>query len=215
MEQIAEILTILSRFAAPPERQHAARELARWLGIEDVLIFVADPDIDVLIPAPGFRATLPGGLLWQTFLSQVVRDGTHRGEVPFPREDRLVRCVARAFGPTAVIVFIGGDPDAAACDCILTILPLLVAAFQAEQKVVNADATTTLARNAPAAPTYGSSMRAVRGIFSSMRKSIARDRAAARASSPRISFSRTSCAPRNASGKPSRTTATVTAAIVA
>ena len=46
------------------ERQIVARDLARMVGAADLVIFIADPSIATLIPAPGFPATLPNALQW-------------------------------------------------------------------------------------------------------------------------------------------------------
>ncbi|MBA3684936.1 MAG: hypothetical protein H0W72_06815 [Planctomycetes bacterium] len=148
MERAPTTASLVARLAQPEGRAAAARALAQHAGADDLLVFVADPDIPTLLPARGFARTLPGALTWQRFVAEVVQLGRTSGTLPFPTVEVEVACIGRSLDGSAAIVFLGGRPDAAIVEEIVELLPLLAAVFQSERSVVNAQATMALARNA-------------------------------------------------------------------
>ncbi len=112
------------------------------------MIFVLDPDVNVFIPALGFPRTLPDAIEWHRFVSEVSRRGQHQETLPYPASGLMHRCVGFSSRPDSVLVFVGGAPDTELTACLLDILPMLRVSFQAEQSVLIANATTSLARNA-------------------------------------------------------------------
>ncbi|HWP34243.1 MAG TPA: hypothetical protein VNM66_01470, partial [Thermodesulfobacteriota bacterium] len=50
---------LLAGLADPARRPAAVRALAAGLGAEELVVFVPDPELGVLLPAPGFPQTLP------------------------------------------------------------------------------------------------------------------------------------------------------------
>jgi signal transduction histidine kinase/CheY-like chemotaxis protein len=94
------------------------------------MVFLRDEDADALMPAPGWRKTLPGGAAWREFLGRAKDDGFHRGEVPWAgTSHQIVGCAAQGL----VLVFIGGtlrDDDAR---LVCSMAPLLKAAVSAQQ----------------------------------------------------------------------------------
>ncbi len=51
------LAALVSKLAIPGERANSARDLAAYLGAEGLIVFIKDPEIEVLLPAPGFRQT--------------------------------------------------------------------------------------------------------------------------------------------------------------
>lgn len=93
-----------------PCRDEPGRAVARHLGAEHLLVLIRDAELDVLLPAPGFPQTLPGGPAWRALLRTCRTPGRHTGRVPYP--DRSTECVAVAHvgGDGTVFLLLGGDP---------------------------------------------------------------------------------------------------------
>ncbi len=68
-------LSLISALTSPGERGQAARQLAESLGAEDLILFIRDPEIGVLLPAPGFQQTLPSGKIWRALLNDCLTQG--------------------------------------------------------------------------------------------------------------------------------------------
>jgi signal transduction histidine kinase/ActR/RegA family two-component response regulator len=123
---------LISDFAEPGRRLHAAGRLARRLGVDEVLLLVRDVRIDTLLPAPGMPRTLAGGPMWRRFLSVCMESGCHRGSVDLPRgSDRIATALA---SQSAVLVLIGGDLADDDRERITCALPLLSALLAAENR---------------------------------------------------------------------------------
>ncbi len=131
-------------------RRSAARDLAVHLGAEDLLIFIRDAEIDRLLPAPGFRPTLPGGGQWQAFVEQCARVRECTGRLPFPTAARVCAAAGLADAEGSVVVLLGGAPRAADLAPLRLMLPLLTAAFRGEQAAFVAAGQAKLARAAAA-----------------------------------------------------------------
>ncbi|HUP30717.1 MAG TPA: histidine kinase dimerization/phospho-acceptor domain-containing protein, partial [Usitatibacter sp.] len=127
-----DTLDLCVALSAPAKRVEAARELARRCGVEDLLLFVLDPELGTLIPAPGFPQTLPGGPSWRAFLRQAAKPGRYEGEVEMPPGTfRKVLCIE----PDCVAaMFLGGVPAADELALIERVLPMLCHALAAEQQ---------------------------------------------------------------------------------
>ena len=148
MNRFRSALSLVALLGTEENRTASARALAQFIGAEDLLIFIADPDIGVLLPARGFLRTLPGASVWKTFLTETVRAGHHQAMLPYPAEGGEASCMGRSADGEAVIVVIGRNVDPELFNDLVALLPLLSVAFKAEQTALNASATTSLARNA-------------------------------------------------------------------
>lgn len=157
--QYAELLHGL---AVAPSRRPSSLALARVLGANDLLLFLRDPEIGVLLPAPGFPQTLPNGRAWQTFLERCVEESASLREekveqrsAPF-RMDGLHLCAPDTGEPTevagissgcdTVLVLLGGSPDPVAVSIVSRFLPLVVRAVEAERASGVAEAQARIAR---------------------------------------------------------------------
>ena len=148
MNRFRSALSLVALLGTEENRAASARALARFIGANDLLIFIADPDIGVLLPARGFLRTLPGASAWKTFLTETVRAGHHQAHLPYPTEGAEASCMGCSADGEAVIVVIGGNVDHDLFNDLVALLPLLSVTFKAEQTALNARATTSLARNA-------------------------------------------------------------------
>jgi signal transduction histidine kinase len=153
-----ELADLIARFAEPANRERAAAELARRLGVDRVLAFVRDPELGAVVPARGFPQTIGGGPAWRAFLKACRQPGTHAADVDCPSPGPLVSAVAHvAENGAALVLFVGargaggaggarGGPDAEALAFVLKLLPLLGAMFRAEQEARLARGDADVAR---------------------------------------------------------------------
>jgi signal transduction histidine kinase/CheY-like chemotaxis protein len=133
VNSLGPLSPLLARFAEPADRIGAAAELAQRLGVDEVLVLVRDPELGVLVPAPGFAQTLEGGPSWRAFLKTCHTPGVHVAEVDRPTAAQHARrAVAHVSSSGVGLVMLGGRADEAALACVLEALPLLGAIFRAE-----------------------------------------------------------------------------------
>jgi signal transduction histidine kinase len=139
-------LDLIVRLGCVGTRAEASRELALRLGVEDVLLFVRDPQIGALIPAPGLPQTVHGGRTWRAFLNGCASPGRCKGEVELPKGST---CVAHAFSEgRAALITLGGALREAELPGVTSLLPLLATILAAEQAAVLAHSEAAAAKEA-------------------------------------------------------------------
>ena len=74
-----DLAALAGAFARPEDRPGAAEALAHTLGGEALLLFSPDPELDVLLPAPGLPQTLPQAGPWREFVNETLRSGSTTG----------------------------------------------------------------------------------------------------------------------------------------
>jgi signal transduction histidine kinase/CheY-like chemotaxis protein len=132
------------------ERARGALELACALGAEDLLVFVLDDEIGLLMPAPGFAQTLHNGRRWRAFVALAAERGRH-SESFEARADGVVRdLVGLAAADGSVLVLVGGNPRLEDAQELVEMLPLLSRSLKAEQAIVAAAGRAEAARAAAA-----------------------------------------------------------------
>ena len=124
--------TIIGRLADVVSRHAASVELAERFAVDEFLLFVRDPELGVLLPAPGFPQTGRGGAQWRAFLKKCSEPGLHRAEIVDPASGTPSQALAYAADDGTTLVLIGGAPDADEVDRFLPTLPLLSAILRAE-----------------------------------------------------------------------------------
>jgi signal transduction histidine kinase len=142
-----QTLTLIALLAEPERRKEAAHALARHLGAEELIVFVKDLEVDLLLPAPGFVQTLPRGQLWHAFLAACIERGQYEADLPFPDEQTVQRAVGFMTGDTA-LVLLGRGPLSGEVASVRLLLPLLHAALAGEQAAQTAKASTIVAQRA-------------------------------------------------------------------
>lgn len=132
--------------ADPSARPSIAKALAARIGADDLLVFIPDREVGVLLPAPGFPQTLPNGKAWQEFLRACAREPFHRAQLFFPTESSRVMATGLAAEDGSVLILLGGEPKHAEALDLCLLLPLLAAAFHGELTANISQGQAALAR---------------------------------------------------------------------
>ena len=140
------ILDLVSDLGEPQRRIWASGRIAEFLGGEALLLFVRDDQLDVLLPAPGFPQTVPGGPSWRSLLSRCLTSRIVTGEVAFPTADQLRPATAVTDDCGLSAVLIGGQPTPAALGDLHRLLRLCAAVLRAEQTAAVAHGGAAVAR---------------------------------------------------------------------
>ena len=144
----SENLALLADLAAPGRRRDAALALASAIGADDLIIFTPDPELGILLPAPGFPQTLPGGSAWQALLQDAAASGRAAGAVTPPGSERQKESLALAGRDGSMVVLIGytrADGEAA---WLQALLPLLGGTFRGERMAITAEGHAAVAQAA-------------------------------------------------------------------
>ena len=137
---------LVSALREATTRPAAAAALAQFLGAEDLLIFIPDRELHVLLPAPGFAQTLPGRAGWRAFLVACGAESPHIGPVRFPGTPTDSTAVGFTADDGSVVVLRGTVADQDGAADLTRLLPILVAAFEGERVAAVAEANITLAK---------------------------------------------------------------------
>jgi signal transduction histidine kinase len=131
-DRAAALLALAPSFAQPPDRADAWAALARILGCDSLMFFTRDPELGVLLPAPGLPQTLRAAGEWRALIDRCVDAGGGAGEVTVPDGGvQHARCIVIDRGAVAVLVGPGAeDVDG---ETVLPLLTLLAALFDAER----------------------------------------------------------------------------------
>lgn len=132
--QTAERLRLVIALAARAHRPESIRRLTEGAKASALFALIEDPQLGVLVPAPGFSRTLPGGRLWQSLLEACREPGLHRAELP-PAPGRDPEPAIACACPGAALVFVGADTDVAVAEDALSVLPAVGSALLAEHEV--------------------------------------------------------------------------------
>ena len=73
------VLGLLGDFALPHQRADAYRQLANALGVAEVWLLTLDPELDILLPAPGLPQTLRGAREWRALVARCVEERAATG----------------------------------------------------------------------------------------------------------------------------------------
>jgi signal transduction histidine kinase len=170
---------LVAELAEPQTRAVAAGRLARHLGGDFFIMFAPDPELGILLPAPGFSQTLRNAGAWRDFLDACRAAGEHTGELPSPdtAADPGERVPARGIaGPVCIAVLLG--PHAAAADLtpLVPALRLLGSIFNLERRADAADVRVSAARHA--AQRAGTLARTVQSMHAQLEEALAEAHAA-------------------------------------
>ncbi|MDB5747246.1 MAG: hybrid sensor histidine kinase/response regulator [Massilia sp.] len=143
-----ELVSIFIDLQRPDARLAATRELARYAGVDQVLIFGKDAEVGMFLPAPGLPQTLRAGRRWQDFLRQCADAGSAESSLPSTPTgaDSPVWGQCDATGD-AIVVFVGTPPPAPARAAIGALLPLLGAKLSGELTELAAAGLAAAARD--------------------------------------------------------------------
>jgi signal transduction histidine kinase len=144
------LLQHVTALALPETRAAAASALAAAFGAEALLIFIRDPEIGALLPAPGFPQTLPNDKAWQAFLDTCADRGQFAGALALHASDERMPAVGFAEGRDVLFVLLGTREPTGDIAWFRTLLPLLAAVFRGEQRASVANAQARIARDSAA-----------------------------------------------------------------
>jgi signal transduction histidine kinase len=131
-DRAAALLALAPSFARSTDRPAAWAALARLVGCDSIIFFTRDPELDVLLPAPGLPQTLHGAGEWRAFIDRCVDGNARIGEVPAKGGGpQPARCIAIDAGAVAVLV--GAGAEDADGEAAVPLLTLLAALFDAER----------------------------------------------------------------------------------
>ncbi len=140
------MLALIAGLTEPVNRPLAARTLAGHAGAEDLLVFLPDRELGILLPAPGFPQTLPSSKRWQEFLGYCTRNSFYQAELPFPDEASAANATGLAGEDGSVLVLLGGEHDLDIATDISLLLPIIAAAFDGERTALIAQGNTAVAK---------------------------------------------------------------------
>ncbi len=146
MDRPLSTLELVVQLAAPATRGAAALALAQRFGAERFLLFVRDPELPVMIPAPGFPRTFAGNRAWRSFVASCTRPGRYEADIELPAGSPR-RALAFAHEHLAVIL-VGAEPVRDELPLLETVMPMLAAVLRAEQQAAFAIAEAGEARRA-------------------------------------------------------------------
>jgi signal transduction histidine kinase len=139
-------LTLIAGLCDPYTRHEAAKKLAESIGATYFLVFIYDPEVNIVLPGPGFIQTLKNMDKWHSFLKGC-HLGWHSGQIPFPDEDNPANAFALAGPDGSVAVIIGGHPLVEDFEPIKQLLPLLSALLKKEQEQIANKSLALIAEN--------------------------------------------------------------------
>lgn len=141
------ILKLIAGLRILENRDRASTQLANYLGAQGLIIFINDPIVKMLLPAPGFPQTLPNGQQWDDFLAKVMDNEEYQQEMPSPFDGILVNTVGVSFGNEAVAVLWGGNLTNEVVEPLKQLLPVLYSIFSLEQEIISARNMVSIAQS--------------------------------------------------------------------
>ncbi|MDQ6913259.1 MAG: ATP-binding protein [Verrucomicrobiota bacterium] len=122
--------------------------MAAHVGAADLLVFLRDRELGILLAAPGFQQTLPDAKKWRLFLEDCVANSCHQDDLSFPSAGAMTRATGFAAEDGSVIVFLGGNPSIEKGVDVSLLIPILAAAFEGERIATVAESKTAIAKQA-------------------------------------------------------------------
>jgi signal transduction histidine kinase len=124
-----DLRLLIEQLAHTPAREGAAGALAAAIGVRRVLLYVRDPQLQVMLPAPGMAKTVAGGPLWRQFLRDLGDSGNARAQVDLDGETTFA---AAHVASGVALVLVGGTAQSELPVPLRDALPLLAAALRSE-----------------------------------------------------------------------------------
>ncbi|MDB5075448.1 MAG: multi-sensor signal transduction histidine kinase [Chloroflexi bacterium] len=145
-EPLLATLALFAGMADAAQRSAAMHALAQHLRATDLILFIQDHELGVLLPAPGFPQTLPQGRLWRAFLAACAPNHIHRGDLPLPPTATMTPAMGITAADGSVLVVFGEQPSPGDIRVVGALLPLLAATLRSEQQAAAAMAQARVAR---------------------------------------------------------------------
>lgn len=143
------LLLLLSKISQSEGRQENAIQLARFLGAEELVLFILDTDTNAFLPILGFRQTFPEGLKLKAFLESCLQQGKSMSSIRFSTKSPAEQTV-RGFliSEGFILVLAGGDPSPEKITDLCLLLPLIQFGYKCERELHHTSAKTKVLANA-------------------------------------------------------------------
>lgn len=132
----------------PLVRAAGAPELASIAGASHLCVFIRDPELSKLLPAPGFPQRLPKGLAWAQYLQEVDQKGSATAKLPSPFLPETVSVSGSRINQSTVLVLFGGRSDVHRHAELAPAMNVIGALFLQEVRTKLAEIQASVARNA-------------------------------------------------------------------
>ena len=139
-------LALVAGLSTARGRDAAVAALAEKIGAQSALLFVRDPSLGLLMPAPGMPQTVRGGPNWRKFIADCPKEGRCSGTVELPKGTE--REVLGLLSGGSALILVGGQPDQSLVAEFENLLPLVAALLAAEQDATLARAQAAVASEA-------------------------------------------------------------------
>ena len=150
MVPTSALLDRATAMAVPGTRRTAAAALAQAFGGDDLLFFIRDEEIGLMLPAPEFAQSLPNGRLWSAFLEDLAEAGRLAGKLPHPKPDELVPVLGVAAGRDTAAIVVGVRDANVDVEWFRALMPLFASIFRSERTAAAAKAKEKVARDTAA-----------------------------------------------------------------
>src|SRR5579872_1860707 len=144
--RILELVTALVRESGM--RRHAACELARYLGADDLLILAFEKEHASYLPPAGFPQTLFQSRRWKALTQDTIANSCATAGLCYPTADRERTARAWAASDGSILILFDGAPNQERIDDVLHLLPLISPTFQKERLIFTSAATVKLSAQA-------------------------------------------------------------------
>lgn len=141
------ILNIISGMSDLNKRYQCATNVAKHFKCSHLLILIKDPEIDMLLPAPGFPQTLSCDDQWNSFLDNVKASSFYKGILNFRGKFKPMKATGILSPDGSVAILFGGDPAKDEIKLFTEMLPVLTALFLQEQKTQIAQTKASFAED--------------------------------------------------------------------
>ncbi len=141
-----ELIRLLADLLEPARRVRAIADLSLVLGIETFLVLVHDAELGKPLAAPGFPQTFPDYGSWHEFIKSTRARKHHAGSLPWPTATNYMPALGEAVGDRALLVLLGGRPQAEPVRELLNLMPLVTPGFVCERSVDSIAVQLQLAR---------------------------------------------------------------------
>jgi signal transduction histidine kinase/CheY-like chemotaxis protein len=143
-DSLHALLRHVVALAEPENRAGAARAIAPFLGADDLIVFIRDPEVGRSLPALGFPQTLRDSRSWRALVDEAIERGSAQGTITIGDGRRVAARAAGARDGTA-LVLIGATGEPADFD-VASVLPLAGSFFRVEVAARRAETDAALAR---------------------------------------------------------------------
>lgn len=131
-----DVLDYLGEFNSNKNRQQVAKNISALLKAEDLIIFIKDRELNVLLPGLGFLQNIPRGKDWNSFLNSS-EEAFFKGV--FPYQEKIFPAIAVRGYDESVAVLIGGAPEEKEVILLEKILSILAPLIIQEQLTLVAE----------------------------------------------------------------------------